>query len=51
MDVSGFAIRYLDPRDGDWYDKWEEANLYSVRHSGIHRDLRSSPAIKVHRLP
>jgi general secretion pathway protein J len=27
MDVSGFAIRYLDPRDGNWYDKWEDANV------------------------
>ncbi|HXI82870.1 MAG TPA: prepilin-type N-terminal cleavage/methylation domain-containing protein [Verrucomicrobiae bacterium] len=26
MDVSGFFIRYLDPRDGAWYDKWEDAN-------------------------
>jgi len=27
MDVSGFFIRYLDPRDGAWYDKWEGANV------------------------
>lgn len=27
MDVSSFLVRYLDPRDGDWYDKWEEPNL------------------------
>jgi len=27
MDVSGFFVRYLDPRDGAWYDKWEELNL------------------------
>jgi prepilin-type N-terminal cleavage/methylation domain-containing protein len=27
MDVSGFFVRYLDPRDGAWYDKWEDANL------------------------
>jgi prepilin-type N-terminal cleavage/methylation domain-containing protein len=27
MDVSGFFVRYLDPRDGDWYDKWEDANI------------------------
>src|ERR1700722_12991064 len=27
MDVSGFFVRYLDPRDGAWYDKWQEANL------------------------
>ena len=26
MDVSGFFVRYLDPRDGAWYDKWEDAN-------------------------
>ena len=26
MDVSGFFVRYLDPRDGAWYDKWENAN-------------------------
>lgn len=26
-DVSGFYVRYLDPRDGTWYDKWEENNL------------------------
>jgi hypothetical protein len=27
MDVSGFYVRYRDPRDGSWNDKWEEANL------------------------
>jgi prepilin-type N-terminal cleavage/methylation domain-containing protein len=27
MDVSGFFVRYLDPRDGGWYDKWEDANI------------------------
>jgi prepilin-type N-terminal cleavage/methylation domain-containing protein len=27
MDVSGFYVRYLDPRDGTWYDKWEEGSL------------------------
>ena len=27
MDVSGFSVRYLDPRDGTWYDKWEESTL------------------------
>jgi hypothetical protein len=27
MDVSGFSVRYLDPRDGAWYDKWEDANV------------------------
>jgi len=27
LDVSGFFVRYLDPRDGGWYDKWEDANL------------------------
>jgi prepilin-type N-terminal cleavage/methylation domain-containing protein len=27
MDVSGFSVRYLDPRDGAWYDKWEETAL------------------------
>ena len=27
MDVSGFFVRYLDPRDGAWYDKWEDANI------------------------
>ncbi len=27
MDVSGFYVRYLDPRDNTWYDKWEEAGL------------------------
>jgi general secretion pathway protein J len=27
MDVSGFFVRYLDPRDGGWYDKWEDANV------------------------
>jgi prepilin-type N-terminal cleavage/methylation domain-containing protein len=27
MDVSGFFVRYLDPRDGAWYEKWEDANL------------------------
>jgi prepilin-type N-terminal cleavage/methylation domain-containing protein len=27
MDVSGFYVRYLDPRDGTWYDKWEENTI------------------------
>ena len=27
MDVSGFYVRYLDPRDNAWYDKWEENNI------------------------
>jgi hypothetical protein len=27
MDVSGFYMRYRDPRDGSWNDKWEEDNL------------------------
>jgi prepilin-type N-terminal cleavage/methylation domain-containing protein len=27
MDVSGFFVRYLDPRDGGWYEKWEDANI------------------------
>ena len=27
MDVSGFFVRYLDPRDAAWYDKWEEVTL------------------------
>ncbi len=27
MDVSGFYVRYLDPRDGSWAEKWEEPNL------------------------
>ena len=27
MDVSGFSVRYLDPRDNTWYEKWEETNL------------------------
>ena len=27
MDVSGFYIRYLDPRDSAWYDKWEETDI------------------------
>jgi prepilin-type N-terminal cleavage/methylation domain-containing protein len=27
MDVSGFFVRYLDPRDGAWYDKWEDVNV------------------------
>ncbi len=27
MDVSGFFVRYLDPRDGGWYDKWQDANV------------------------
>jgi hypothetical protein len=26
-DVSGFYVRYLDPRDGTWYDKWDENGL------------------------
>ena len=26
-DVSGFFVRYLDPRDGTWNDKWEESNI------------------------
>lgn len=24
MDISGFYVRYRDPRDGSWSDKWEE---------------------------
>ena len=27
MDVSGFSVRYLDPRDGNWYDKWEDGSM------------------------
>lgn len=27
MDVSGFFVRYLDPRDGTWHDAWEESSL------------------------
>jgi len=27
LDVSGFFVRYLDPRDGGWYDKWEDTTL------------------------
>jgi prepilin-type N-terminal cleavage/methylation domain-containing protein len=27
MDVSGFFVRYLDPRDGTWSDKWEEPDI------------------------
>jgi general secretion pathway protein J len=27
MDVSGFYVRYRDPRDGSWSDKWEEDSL------------------------
>jgi prepilin-type N-terminal cleavage/methylation domain-containing protein len=27
MDVSGFSVRYLDPRDNAWYDKWEDGNV------------------------
>jgi len=27
MDVSGFFVRYRDPRDGNWSDKWEDASL------------------------
>jgi prepilin-type N-terminal cleavage/methylation domain-containing protein len=27
MEVSGFSIRYLDPRDNIWYEKWEETSL------------------------
>jgi general secretion pathway protein J len=27
MDVSGFSVRYLDPRDGTWYDKWEDTSV------------------------
>lgn len=26
-DVCGFAVRFRDPRDGSWKDKWEEQNL------------------------
>jgi type II secretion system protein J len=27
MDVSAFSVRYRDPRDGSWSDKWEEDEL------------------------
>ena len=27
MDVSGFSLRYRDPRDGSWSEKWEEDQL------------------------
>ncbi len=27
MDVSGFYVRYRDPRDGSWDEKWEETAL------------------------
>ncbi|HUI08035.1 MAG TPA: prepilin-type N-terminal cleavage/methylation domain-containing protein [Verrucomicrobiae bacterium] len=27
MDVSGFYVRYLDPRDNAWYNKWDENSL------------------------
>lgn len=26
MDVSGFAVRYRNARDSDWYDKWDDTN-------------------------
>ncbi len=27
MDVSAFYVRYMDPRNGSWEEKWEEPNL------------------------
>jgi general secretion pathway protein J len=27
MDVSGFFVRYLDPSNGDWSEKWEDPNV------------------------
>jgi prepilin-type N-terminal cleavage/methylation domain-containing protein len=27
MDVSGFFVRYLDPRDGTWSEKWDETTV------------------------
>jgi prepilin-type N-terminal cleavage/methylation domain-containing protein len=27
MDVSGFFVRYLDPRDGSWSDKWDDPSV------------------------
>lgn len=27
MDVSGFYVRYRDPRDGNWSEKWEDGTL------------------------
>jgi hypothetical protein len=27
MDVSAFSVRYRDPRDGSWSEKWEEDQL------------------------
>ena len=27
MDVSGFSVRYRDPRDGSWSEKWEDDQL------------------------
>jgi len=27
MDVSGFYVRYLDPRDSTWYNKWDDNSL------------------------
>ena len=48
-DVSGFAIRYRDPRTGVWQDRWEEAALipsaieYTIAFGGL--DGRTPPII------
>jgi prepilin-type N-terminal cleavage/methylation domain-containing protein len=49
MDVSAFAVRYRDPRDGSWSDKWEEEQFppsaveYTVAFG--ERDGRSPPVV------
>ena len=48
-DVSGFAIRYRDPRTGQWQEEWDEAGLipsaieYTIAFGGL--DGRTPPII------
>ncbi|HTS16731.1 MAG TPA: prepilin-type N-terminal cleavage/methylation domain-containing protein [Verrucomicrobiae bacterium] len=49
MDVSGFNVRYRDPRDGNWSDTWEEEQMppsaveYTIAFG--ERDGRTPPVV------
>ena len=49
MDVSGFYVRYRDPRDGTWSDKWEEQQFppSAVEYTVVfgERDGRFPPVV------
>lgn len=49
MDISGFYVRYRDPRDGEWSDKWEEQQFppSAVEYTVVfgERDGRFPPVV------